>query len=92
MQPDQPELDKSVRIEAYSLGEFCKLLEEKINQGYKVDFETNEGFPTSFGAYMTCKVVLKVQELSQDQAEVQKEVVTTEVKQEVKKGRPAKSV
>jgi hypothetical protein len=57
------------RIDAYSLAEFMNKVEEAYNEGYRVDFTTNENYPQAFGSHYTVGMVK--QEVS---AEVPKEV------------------
>lgn len=58
--PIEPTQQSKVKIEAYSLAEFCKLTQQAINQGYEFDFETNEHFPQSYGSLMEATMLLKV--------------------------------
>lgn len=46
-----------IRIEEYSLAAWLAEVETVINQGYKFDFESNEGYPTGFGAMYTAVLV-----------------------------------
>jgi hypothetical protein len=41
-----------VTIEAYSLFEFCKEVQDRIIEGYRFNFESNEMFPTAFGSLL----------------------------------------
>lgn len=41
-----------VTIEAYSLFEFCKQVQDRIIEGYRFNFESNEMFPTAFGSLL----------------------------------------
>jgi hypothetical protein len=43
-----------IRVEDYGLAEFMKQVQEQIQKGFTIDFETNEGYPTSFGTLYTC--------------------------------------
>lgn len=36
-------------IVAYSLDEFVRVIEQNINQGYKLDFDNNENYPLMLG-------------------------------------------
>ena len=58
-------LQSKVKIEAYSLAEFCKLTQEAIKQGYEFDFETNEYFPQSYGSLKECTMVLQATPVSE---------------------------
>lgn len=51
----QDELE-SVTVEAYGLWDFLKAVQEKIKEGYEVDFETNEGAPTAYGTFYVTHV------------------------------------
>jgi len=46
-----------IRIEEYSLAAWLAEVETVINQGYKFDFESNEGYPTGFGSMYTAVLV-----------------------------------
>lgn len=50
---------KTKTIECYDFPEFCKLMQEAIQDGYEFDFESNERFPTSFGGYYNVILVKK---------------------------------
>lgn len=45
------------RIDAYSLAEFMNKVEEAYNEGYRVDFTTNENYPQAFGSHYTVGMV-----------------------------------
>jgi hypothetical protein len=45
------------RIDAYSLAEFLTKVEEAYNEGYRVDFSTNENYPQAFGSHYTVGLV-----------------------------------
>ena len=47
----------NIRIEEYSLAAWLAEVETVINQGYKFDFESNEGYPTGFGSMYTAVLV-----------------------------------
>jgi hypothetical protein len=47
------------KIEAFSLAEFAKLVQEAFKQGFQFDFETNENYPTTFGSYYVAGMVKK---------------------------------
>jgi hypothetical protein len=47
----------TLKIEAYSLFEFCQLVQNAILDGWKFDFDTNENFPTSFGSFLVAGMV-----------------------------------
>lgn len=76
---------EELRIENYSLWEFCSALEKAILQGYTLDLESNEGFPQQIGSIFTCKVCKVVKELD--------DIVLDQPEPEVKKvGRKTKVV
>lgn len=56
------------RIDAYSLAEFMNKVEEAYNEGYRVDFTTNENYPQAFGSHYTVGMVK--QEVSAEVPEV----------------------
>jgi len=49
------------KIEAYSLFEFCQLVQESLLQGYRFDFDSNDNFPTAFGSLLVAGMVLPAQ-------------------------------
>jgi len=77
------------RIESYGLYDFCKDIQEALNEGYVFDFDTNENFPTAYGTMLTCGLVrpveaeVKTAEGSDAQTEQTEEVVQNEVQKEV---------
>lgn len=44
-------------IETYSLYEFCKAVQEAVQEGYVFDFDSNDLFPQAFGSLMTAGMV-----------------------------------
>lgn len=59
-----------VLIQAYGIADFVKGIVDKVKEGYKLNYERNETYPQSFGAYYS--IVLELdKEVKQDQ-EVQK--------------------
>lgn len=48
---------KTLTIECYDFPEFCKRMQDAIQEGYEFDFESNERFPTSFGGYYNVVLV-----------------------------------
>lgn len=46
-------------IECYDFPEFCRRMQEAIQEGYEFDFESNERFPTSFGGYYNVILVFR---------------------------------
>ena len=50
--------DKKV-IEAYGFIEFLKLVQTGIQEGYELDFMTNEGFPQQMGTYYRGTLLLQ---------------------------------
>ena len=47
----------NIRVEEYSLAAWLAEVETVINQGYKFNFESNEGYPTGFGSMYTAVLV-----------------------------------
>lgn len=84
---------EELRIENYSLWEFCSALEKAILQGYTLDLDSNEGFPQQIGTIFTCKVY-KVHKVHKVVKEVEEQVQSVEQPEpEVKKvGRKPKVV
>lgn len=54
-------------VEAYSLGEFCTLVEPLLKEGWSFDFESNENYPQSYGSYLSATLVLSNQEVKQEE-------------------------
>lgn len=56
MQETKPD---TVQIQAYNLAEYSELVRTHIRDGYRFDFASNAHFPTSFGSFFTCTMVLE---------------------------------
>ena len=67
-------------VEHYGVAEFLKVLQPLLKSGYSLDFESNEHYPQSYGAFYSCTVV-KDKQVEQPAEEVK----------EKKAGRPAKA-
>lgn len=52
--------DKFMDIQAYNLAEFCQKVEQAFSAGYIFDFDNNARYPTSFGAFYSAGMKLKV--------------------------------
>lgn len=52
--------DKFMDIQAYNLAEFCQKVEQAFSAGYVFDFDNNARYPTSFGAFYSAGMKLKV--------------------------------
>jgi hypothetical protein len=51
-------VSKEVKIiETYSFFEFCQEVQKHLKQGWSFDFDSNEHFPSQFGALVTCGLV-----------------------------------
>lgn len=50
-------MESQVKVEAYSLIEFCQKVEPLIRKGYGFDIESNENCPQTFGSYMAATLV-----------------------------------
>ena len=50
---EQPE----IQLQEYGLDEFIKQIEVKVNAGYKLDLETNEGYPQQYGTLYTARML-----------------------------------
>ena len=66
------------RIDAYSLAEFLTKVEEAYNEGYRVDFSTNENYPQAFGSHYT--VGLTKPEASVEEVKTEPDTSTTTTK------------
>ena len=65
--------DKKV-IEAYGFIEFLKAVQAGVQEGYELDFVTNEGFPQQMGTYyrgtlLLQKEAVKVQKTNKKEKE-----------------------
>ena len=49
----------AIQVQEYGFLEWLKEVQEQVQQGYEIEFETNEGVPNSFGGYYTCRMVPK---------------------------------
>ena len=47
----------TLKIEAYSLFEFCQLVQNAILDGWTFDFNNNDLFPTAFGSLLVAGMV-----------------------------------
>lgn len=52
-----PQPPAILRVESYSMYEFCTKIQEAILDGYSFDFDSNENFPTAFGTMLTAGLV-----------------------------------
>lgn len=83
-----------MKIETYSLYEFCQEVQKAILSGWRFDFESNDNFPTAFGSMLVAG--MKLAEASavavneQITDSVTQALPPEEVKQESKRGRKAK--
>jgi hypothetical protein len=71
------------RIDAYSLAEFLTKVEEAYNEGYRVDFSTNENYPQAFGSHYTVGLVkpeVPVEEVPEVKTEPETSTTTTKRK------------
>ena len=55
MQETKPD---TVQIQAYNLAEYSESVQKLLLDGYRFDFVSNAHFPTSFGSFFTCTMVL----------------------------------
>lgn len=60
--------DKKV-IEAYGFIEFLKAVQAGVQEGYELDFITNEGFPQQMGTYYRGTLLLQKEEVKVHKAE-----------------------
>lgn len=56
------------KIEAYSLFEFCQLVQDAVLEGYRFDFDSNENFPTAFGSLLVAGMVAPTEAPKEDKA------------------------
>lgn len=72
--------DKKV-IEAYGFIEFLKLVQAGIQEGYELDFMTNEGFPQQMGTYYRGTLLLQKEEVKVHKATKKEKAESKEVKE-----------
>lgn len=72
--------DKKV-IEAYGFIEFLKLVQAGIQEGYELDFVTNEGFPQQMGTYYRGTLLLQKEEVKVHKATKKEKAESKEVKE-----------
>ena len=48
---------EQIQLQEYGLAEFIKQIEVKVNAGYKLDLETNEGYPQQYGTLYTARML-----------------------------------
>lgn len=49
--------EDTIVVEQYGVAEFLKVLQPLLKSGYSLDFESNEYYPQSYGAFYSCVVV-----------------------------------
>ena len=74
--------DKKV-IEAYGFIEFLKAVQAGVQEGYELDFVTNEGFPQQMGTYYRGTLLLQKEEVKVHKA-TKKEKAESKESKEVK--------
>ena len=79
--------DKKV-IEAYGFIEFLKLVQAGIQEGYELDFMTNEGFPQQMGTYYRGTLLLQKEEVKEEKVHK----ATKKEKAEIKESKETKEV
>jgi hypothetical protein len=57
------EQNQEINVTAYSLMEFCQIVEQRIKEGYSFDFDTPANVPVSFGSHLTSVMVKKAPEV-----------------------------
>ena len=69
-----------LKVVAYGFQDFIKDLEEAFEQGYRLDFESNENYPQQIGNYYSALLPLKGSEkkVVQAQPEVYQEQETSQ--------------
>lgn len=56
MQENKPD---TVQVQSYNLAEYSEAVQKLFSEGYRFDFVSNAHFPTSFGSFFTCTMVLE---------------------------------
>lgn len=94
MQETKPD---TVQIQAYNLAEYSEAVQNHFRDGYRFDLRSNAHFPTSFGSFFTCTMVLVKQveipvpsQEAPEQPAVATEGSTEEQVPAAPKGRPKK--
>lgn len=72
--------DKKV-IEAYGFIEFLKAVQAGVQEGYELDFMTNEGFPQQMGTYYRGTLLLQKEEVKVHKATKKEKAESKEVKE-----------
>ena len=78
--------DKKV-IEAYGFIEFLRAVQAGVQEGYELDFVTNEGFPQQMGTYYRGTLLLQKEEVKvhkatkKEKAEIKETKETKETKE-----------
>lgn len=54
---DQPEVTQEIQLQEYGLAEFIKQIEVKVNAGYALDLDSNEGYPQQYGTLYTVRML-----------------------------------
>lgn len=72
--------DKKV-IEAYGFIEFLKAVQAGVQEGYELDFVTNEGFPQQMGTYYRGTLLLQKEEVKVHKATKKEKAESKEVKE-----------
>ena len=79
--------DKKV-IEAYGFIEFLKAVQAGVQEGYELDFVTNEGFPQQMGTYYRGTLLLQKEEVKEEKVHK----ATKKEKAEIKESKETKEV
>ena len=79
--------DKKV-IEAYGFIEFLKAVQAGVQEGYELDFMTNEGFPQQMGTYYRGTLLLQKEEVKEEKVHK----ATKKEKAEIKETKETKEV
>lgn len=54
---EQPEVPQEIQLQEYGLAEFIKQIEVKVNEGYRLDLDSNEGYPQQYGTMFTARML-----------------------------------
>lgn len=85
----------NLQIQEYSLIDFLQEVQKYVIDGYRIDFETNEGYPQQLGTIYLAQLVpqVKLSDFTKNAPEeliLDKEPVETEVQPPSKPGRKPK--
>lgn len=70
-----------VFIQEHGLWSFLQTLEAKLKEGYKIDFESNEGAPTTYGTLYVTGLIPPEDSVTEEKVEKQTRKSKTKVEE-----------